>query len=163
MHGLVCLSRRINEPKWPPTSDIHIHARTHTHTHTQVAYHDFEGVTVRLGERERLVANLGGWVRLLPLYTHINMHAHSWSSHRSCPLCCCPSFIPSYPNGPASRAYRVNLTTPHPQTPKITGDKNVMILRNHGLLVAGPDVARAFFTYYSAQRACEVRVVSCKA
>lgn len=34
-----------------------------------------------------------------------------------------------------------------------------MILRNHGLLVAGPDVAHAFFYYYSVQRACEVRVL----
>ncbi len=41
-----------------------------------------------------------------------------------------------------------------------TGNKSVLILRNHGLLVAGPDVAKAFFLYYSVQRACEARVGS---
>lgn len=43
-----------------------------------------------------------------------------------------------------------------PLTNPKTGDKNVMILRNHGLLVAGGDVAKAFFYYYSVLRACEV-------
>ena len=37
------------------------------------------------------------------------------------------------------------------------GHKSVLILRNHGLLVAGPSTARAFFTYYALHRACEIQ------
>ncbi len=64
----------------------------------RVAYHDFEGVTIRPEEGERLVANLG--------------------------------------------------------------DKRVMILRNHGLLVLGPTLPATFFTYWLLQRACEVQVAT---
>jgi ribulose-5-phosphate 4-epimerase/fuculose-1-phosphate aldolase len=38
------------------------------------------------------------------------------------------------------------------------GDRNVMILRNHGLLVCGASVADAFAEHYLLQRACEVQV-----
>jgi ribulose-5-phosphate 4-epimerase/fuculose-1-phosphate aldolase len=37
------------------------------------------------------------------------------------------------------------------------GDKNVMILRNHGLLTAGRTLAEAFTLHYMLQRACEVQ------
>lgn len=61
----------------------------------RVAYHDFEGITVRADEQPRLVASLGA--------------------------------------------------------------KPVMILRNHGLLVAERDVAHAFALMWTLQRACEVQ------
>jgi ribulose-5-phosphate 4-epimerase/fuculose-1-phosphate aldolase len=38
------------------------------------------------------------------------------------------------------------------------GDKNLMILRNHGLLVCEPSVPRAFNTLYWAEMACKVQV-----
>jgi len=40
---------------------------------------------------------------------------------------------------------------------KDLGDKKVMILRNHGLLTAGADLAEAFSLHYMLQRACEVQ------
>jgi ribulose-5-phosphate 4-epimerase/fuculose-1-phosphate aldolase len=40
------------------------------------------------------------------------------------------------------------------------GDRNVMILRNHGLLVCGPTVGDAFAEHYVLQRACEVQVAA---
>lgn len=64
----------------------------------RVAYHDFEGITVRDDERERLVASLG-----------------------SC---------------------------------------DYLILRNHGLLVCGPDLPSAFLNYWTLQRACEVQLAA---
>ncbi|HVL59779.1 MAG TPA: class II aldolase/adducin family protein [Burkholderiaceae bacterium] len=61
-----------------------------------VAYHDFEGITVHDDEGPRLVASLA--------------------------------------------------------------DKNVLVLRNHGMLVVGPDVFTAFRWMWTLQRACEVQV-----
>ena len=90
--------------------------------HGQVAYHDFEGVTVRMGERERLVANLGRWVK------------EALSLPPPQPIHHPPTHL-------------------NPQK----GEKNVLILRNHGLLVAGASVAHAFFYYYSLHRACEIQ------
>ncbi|MCB9596457.1 MAG: class II aldolase/adducin family protein [Sandaracinaceae bacterium] len=63
-----------------------------------VAYHDFEGITVREGERARLVASLG--------------------------------------------------------------DRNFLILRNHGLLACGADVAACFVNLWVLQRACEIQVAT---
>jgi ribulose-5-phosphate 4-epimerase/fuculose-1-phosphate aldolase len=40
------------------------------------------------------------------------------------------------------------------------GDRNLMVLRNHGLLVCGPSVADAFADHYLLQRACEVQVAA---
>jgi ribulose-5-phosphate 4-epimerase/fuculose-1-phosphate aldolase len=40
------------------------------------------------------------------------------------------------------------------------GDKEVLILRSHGLLVTGPHVPQAFATMWCLQRACEVQVLS---
>lgn len=40
------------------------------------------------------------------------------------------------------------------------GDRNVMILRNHGLLVCGPTVGDTFSEHYMLQRACEVQVAA---
>jgi ribulose-5-phosphate 4-epimerase/fuculose-1-phosphate aldolase len=40
------------------------------------------------------------------------------------------------------------------------GDRNVMILRNHGLLVCGATIADAFAEHYMLQRACEVQVAA---
>jgi ribulose-5-phosphate 4-epimerase/fuculose-1-phosphate aldolase len=47
-----------------------------------------------------------------------------------------------------------------PEQPRLAaslGAKNVMILRNHGLLVAERDVAHAFSLLWTLQRACEVQ------
>lgn len=40
------------------------------------------------------------------------------------------------------------------------GDKNVMILRNHGLLSCGVTLAHAFLDLYHLQRACEVQIAA---
>jgi ribulose-5-phosphate 4-epimerase/fuculose-1-phosphate aldolase len=40
------------------------------------------------------------------------------------------------------------------------GDRNVMILRNHGLLVCGPTIGDTFAEHYMLQRACEVQVAA---
>lgn len=64
----------------------------------QIAYHDFEGVTVRSEEGERLVANLG--------------------------------------------------------------DKRVMFLKNHGILVMGRTLPEAFIKHWSLQRACEIQLAT---
>lgn len=64
----------------------------------QIAYHDFEGITVRAEEGERLLANLG--------------------------------------------------------------DKRMMFLRNHGILVMGRTLPEAFLKHWSLQRACEIQVAT---
>jgi len=64
----------------------------------QIAYHDFEGVTVRAEEGERLIAHLG--------------------------------------------------------------DKRVMLLRNHGILVMGGSVPEAFIKHWALQRACEIQIAT---
>jgi ribulose-5-phosphate 4-epimerase/fuculose-1-phosphate aldolase len=64
----------------------------------QIAYHDFEGVTVRSEEGERLIANLG--------------------------------------------------------------DKRVMMLRNHGILVMGRTLPEAFIKHWALQRACEIQLAT---
>ncbi|MDT8758112.1 class II aldolase/adducin family protein [Sphingomonas psychrotolerans] len=64
----------------------------------QIAYHDFEGVTVRDEEGERLLANLG--------------------------------------------------------------DKRVMLLRNHGILVMGRTLPEAFIKHWALQRACEIQLAT---
>ena len=69
--------------------------------HGRVAYHDLEGVTVDLGERERIVRDLG--------------------------------------------------------------DKHVMILRNHGLLSWGENLAEAYLRLWTLQRACDVQIASSSA
>lgn len=66
--------------------------------HGQIAYHDFEGVTVRSEEGERLVRNLG--------------------------------------------------------------DKRVMFLKNHGILVMGRTLPEAFIKHWSLQRACEIQLAT---
>ena len=38
------------------------------------------------------------------------------------------------------------------------GNRNIMILRNHGLLTCGKTLAEAFILHYHLQRACEVQV-----
>jgi ribulose-5-phosphate 4-epimerase/fuculose-1-phosphate aldolase len=40
------------------------------------------------------------------------------------------------------------------------GDKNVLILRNHGLLTCGPTIAAAFIQMFRLQRACEIQVAA---
>ena len=40
------------------------------------------------------------------------------------------------------------------------GDKTVLILRNHGLLVAEHDIASAYYWMYVLQRACEVQALA---
>ncbi len=63
-----------------------------------VGYHDFEGPSLELGERERLAVNLG--------------------------------------------------------------DKNVFVMRNHGLLTCGDSVAQAFVRMYRLERACQVQLAA---
>ena len=69
--------------------------------HGRVAYHDLQGVTVELAERESLVRDLG--------------------------------------------------------------DKHVMILRNHGLLSWGANVAEAYLRLWTLQRACDVQIAAAQA
>ncbi|MGK6355006.1 class II aldolase/adducin family protein [Sphingomonas sp. DT-207] len=64
----------------------------------QIAYHDFEGVTVRSEEGERLIEHLG--------------------------------------------------------------DKRVMMLRNHGILVMGRTLPEAFIKHWALQRACEIQLAT---
>ncbi|NKB56993.1 MAG: class II aldolase/adducin family protein [Alphaproteobacteria bacterium] len=66
--------------------------------HGRVAYHDYEGPSLNLDERERLVASLG--------------------------------------------------------------EKQVLILRNHGLLTAGATVEEAFILMFRLQRACEIQIAA---
>jgi ribulose-5-phosphate 4-epimerase/fuculose-1-phosphate aldolase len=66
-----------------------------------LAFHDYEGVAVDLGERERLVADLG--------------------------------------------------------------DKNAMILRNHGTLAVGKNVGECFVRLYFLERACQAQVMALSA
>jgi ribulose-5-phosphate 4-epimerase/fuculose-1-phosphate aldolase len=47
-----------------------------------------------------------------------------------------------------------------PRLVKSLADKPVMILRNHGLLVAGPQVPETMRLMYTVQRACEVQLAS---
>ena len=63
-----------------------------------VAYHDFEGPSIDLEERQRLAANLG--------------------------------------------------------------DKNIFVMRNHGLLTCGETVAQAFVRMYRLERACQVQLAA---
>ena len=69
--------------------------------HGRVAYHELQGVTVDLAERESLVRDLG--------------------------------------------------------------DKQVMILRNHGLLAWGTSVAEAYLRLWTLQRACDVQIAAAQA
>jgi ribulose-5-phosphate 4-epimerase/fuculose-1-phosphate aldolase len=64
----------------------------------QIGYHDYEGPSMNLGERKRLVASLG--------------------------------------------------------------QKNTMILRNHGILTCGKSVEEAFILMFRLQRACEVQIAA---
>ncbi len=47
-----------------------------------------------------------------------------------------------------------------PRLVRSLGDKDVLILRNHGLLVVGPDIPNAFRWLWTLQRACEVQCQS---
>lgn len=47
-----------------------------------------------------------------------------------------------------------------PRLVKSLGAKPILILRNHGLLVACPSIAKAFHTYWTLQRACEIQVAT---
>jgi len=47
-----------------------------------------------------------------------------------------------------------------PRMVKNLGDKDILILRNHGLLVVGPDIPRAFYLLWTLQRACEVQTLT---
>lgn len=47
-----------------------------------------------------------------------------------------------------------------PRLLKSLGDKNMLILRNHGLLALGSGIPEAFRTYWRLQRACEIQVMS---
>lgn len=55
------------------------------------------------------------------------------------------------------------VTTDTAECPRLVqslGDKSVMILRNHGLLVCGPHVPETLRLMYTVQRACEVQMAS---
>jgi ribulose-5-phosphate 4-epimerase/fuculose-1-phosphate aldolase len=40
------------------------------------------------------------------------------------------------------------------------GDRNALILRNHGLMTCGPTIDQAFFTMWLLQRACEAQIAA---
>lgn len=55
------------------------------------------------------------------------------------------------------------VTTDAAEQPRLVaslGAKPVLILRNHGLLVACPGIAEAFTTYWTLQRACEIQLAT---
>jgi ribulose-5-phosphate 4-epimerase/fuculose-1-phosphate aldolase len=55
------------------------------------------------------------------------------------------------------------VTTDTAEQPRLVaslGDKPVLILRNHGLLVACPSIPEAYSTYWTLQRACEIQVAT---
>ncbi len=55
------------------------------------------------------------------------------------------------------------ITTDEAEQPRLVaslGDKPILILRNHGLLVVGPHVPQAVNLYWSLQRACEVQLAT---
>ncbi|HEY5636954.1 MAG TPA: class II aldolase/adducin family protein [Burkholderiales bacterium] len=55
------------------------------------------------------------------------------------------------------------VTTDAGEQPRLVaslGDKPVLILRNHGLLVACPSIPEAFITYWVVQRACEIQAMT---
>jgi ribulose-5-phosphate 4-epimerase/fuculose-1-phosphate aldolase len=47
-----------------------------------------------------------------------------------------------------------------PRLVKSLGDKSILILRNHGLLVACPGIPEAYMNYWTLQRACEIQVAT---
>ena len=47
-----------------------------------------------------------------------------------------------------------------PRLVQSLGTKSILLLKNHGLLVVGAQVAEAFQTYWTLQRACEVQLAS---
>ena len=47
-----------------------------------------------------------------------------------------------------------------PRLVRSLGTRSLMVLRNHGLLALGADVASTFRNYWRLQRACEIQVVS---
>lgn len=55
------------------------------------------------------------------------------------------------------------VTTDLAEQPRLVqslGDKPILILRNHGLLVACPSIPAAYMTYWTLQRACEIQVAT---
>lgn len=55
------------------------------------------------------------------------------------------------------------VTTNEGEQPRLVaslGSRNHLILRNHGLLVAGPDIPTAFNRLWTLQRACEIQLAS---
>ena len=55
------------------------------------------------------------------------------------------------------------ITTDLSEQPRLVaslGDKEVLIMRNHGLLVTGPHLPAAFATMWCLQRACEVQLAA---
>lgn len=55
------------------------------------------------------------------------------------------------------------ITVMHGEKPRLVanlGDKNLMILRNHGLLSCGRSIAEAFLNLWGLQRACDVQVAA---
>jgi ribulose-5-phosphate 4-epimerase/fuculose-1-phosphate aldolase len=51
-------------------------------------------------------------------------------------------------------------TAEQPRLVKSLGEKPILILRNHGLLVACPGIPEAYSTYWTLQRACEIQVAT---
>lgn len=62
----------------------------------------------------------------------------------------------------AYHAYE-GVTTNEAEQPRLVaslGDRNHLILRNHGLLVVAPDIPTAFNRLFTLQRACEIQLAS---
>ncbi|MGH9578546.1 MAG: class II aldolase/adducin family protein, partial [Terriglobales bacterium] len=73
------------------------------------------------------------------------------------------NFYSMYLHGQVAYHEFEGVTTELAEQPRLVaslGRKSVLILRNHGLLVACPGIPEAFATYWTLQRACEIQAAT---
>ena len=73
------------------------------------------------------------------------------------------NFYSAYLHGQVAYHEFEGVTTDTAEQPRLVaslGTKAVLILRNHGLLVACPGIPEAFTTYWTLQRACEIQAAT---
>jgi len=73
------------------------------------------------------------------------------------------NFYSLYLHGQVAYHEFEGVTTDLAEQPRLVaslGTKSVLILRNHGLLVACPSIPEAFTTYWTLQRACEIQAAT---
>ncbi len=73
------------------------------------------------------------------------------------------NFYSAYLHGQVAYHEFEGVTTDTAEQPRLIaslGAKAVLILRNHGLLVACPGIPEAFATYWTLQRACEIQAAT---